>query len=61
MYERVQELMMEQLPLIPLVTPHILTGAKNGLGNFRPAILEPYALWNVEELYWRGPGGGARR
>jgi hypothetical protein len=35
-------------------------GAKQGLGNFRPAVMEPYALWNVEELYWAwtGRGGG---
>ena len=23
--------------------------------------LDPYALWNVEELYWQNSGGGARR
>ena len=28
MFDRVQELLMENLPLIPLVSPHILTGAR---------------------------------
>jgi peptide/nickel transport system substrate-binding protein len=52
-YDRVQALVAENLPLIPLVSPNVLVGAKIGLGNFRPAILDPYVLWNAEELYWR--------
>jgi len=61
LFDRVQELLMENLPLIPLVSPHILTGAKKGLENFRPAVLEHYALWNIEELCWRGPAAGGRK
>lgn len=51
-YDRVQELMAAEVPMIPLVSPHILVGAKSSLGNFRPAILDHHTLWNVEELYW---------
>jgi len=61
MFDRVQELIMEQLPLIPLVSPHILVGARKGLGNFRPAVMDHYVLWNIEELYWQAPPAGARR
>ena len=61
MYDRVQELLMDYLPLIPLVSPHVLAGARKDLGNFRPALLDHYTLWNIEELYWRGTGAGARR
>jgi peptide/nickel transport system substrate-binding protein len=52
LYDRVQELMAEQLPMIPLVSPNILVGAKASLGNFRPVILDHHTLWNVEELFW---------
>jgi peptide/nickel transport system substrate-binding protein len=52
MYDRVQQVMADELPLICLASPDILVGAKNGLGNFKPAILEDHVLWNVEELYW---------
>jgi peptide/nickel transport system substrate-binding protein len=52
-YDRVQELVAENLPLIPLVSPSVLVGAKTALGNFRPAILDPTVLWNVDELFWR--------
>ena len=49
----VQEIVADDLPVICLVSPDILVGARNRIGNFRPAILDPYALWNVEELYAR--------
>jgi peptide/nickel transport system substrate-binding protein len=53
LYDRVQQLVAEYLPIICLVSPDVLVGAKTGIGNFRPAILPPYVLWNAEELYWR--------
>jgi peptide/nickel transport system substrate-binding protein len=53
LYDRVQEIVAENLPVICLASPNILAGAKDRIGNFRPAILDPYALWNVEELYIR--------
>lgn len=60
-YDRVQELIAENLPLIPLVSPNILVGAKKELRNFRPAILDHYVLWNVEELFWGGSEAGVRQ
>jgi len=53
LYDRVQELVVEHLPLIPLASPNVLVGATRGLGNFRPTILDHHALSNVEELFWR--------
>jgi peptide/nickel transport system substrate-binding protein len=55
MYGRVQELLAVNLPVIFLVSPDILVGAKTNLGNFRPALLPSYTLWNAEELYLRNP------
>ena len=60
MFDRVQEILAEQLPLIPLISPNLLVAAKRNLANFRPAPLEPYTLWNVEQLYWRDPAGGRK-
>ena len=57
LFDRVQAIMAEQVPMVFLVSPHVLTGAKRSLGNFRPAILQPNTLWNVDELYWREAGG----
>jgi len=53
LYDRVQEIVAEELPVICLVSPNILVGASDRVGNFRPAILDPYALWNIEQLYIR--------
>ncbi len=54
LYSQVQDILAEHQPMIFLASPNILVGAKNKLGNFRPAILEHYTLWNAEELFWRG-------
>jgi peptide/nickel transport system substrate-binding protein len=59
MFDRVQEILAEQQPMVALVTPHVLVGARKDLANFRPAILEPTTLWNIEQLYWRSPRSGA--
>jgi peptide/nickel transport system substrate-binding protein len=57
LFDRVQAIVVENQPLVPLVSPDLLAGAKKNLANFRPALIEPYTLWNVEQLYWRGAGG----
>jgi len=58
LYDRVQEILAENQPMIFLASPDILVGAKNSLGNIHPAVLEPYLLWNVEQLYFRTGAGG---
>lgn len=60
-YDRVQELLEEYQPFIFLATPDVLVGAKNYIGNFKPAVLEPYALWNVESLYLKSSSEAAGR
>jgi len=53
LYDRVQEIIAQNLPVICLVSPNILVGASDRVGNFEPAILDPYTLWNIDELYVR--------
>jgi peptide/nickel transport system substrate-binding protein len=60
MYDRVQEILEEYQPMIFLASPDVLVGARNNLGNFHPAELEPNGLWNVEQIYFR-PGGASSR
>ncbi len=59
LYDRVQQLVVENLPITSLVSPNVLVGAKKGLGNFRPTVLDHHALWNVDELFWRERRSGA--
>jgi peptide/nickel transport system substrate-binding protein len=51
LYDRVQELEVEEVPVVFLVSPNLLVGAKEQLRNFRPAILDSHTLWNSEQLF----------
>jgi peptide/nickel transport system substrate-binding protein len=52
-YDRVQQIVAENVPVICILSPNILDAASGRVGNFRPSIVEPYALWNVDQLYVR--------
>lgn len=60
LYDQVQQIIAHNLPYVFLATPNIVVGAKKNLANFKPAILDPNTLWNVEELYYSpgAPAGG---
>jgi len=53
MYDRVQRLVAANLPLICIASPHLLIGASRSVGNLRPSILPPYALWNADEIFMK--------
>jgi len=61
LYDRAQEILADYQPVIFLASPDILAGAKNSVGNFHPAVLEPYVLWNVEQLYLKNGRENAAR
>ena len=50
-FDEVQKIMAEQQPYIFLATRHLIVAAKTDIGNFKPAILRDFVLWNCEELY----------
>jgi peptide/nickel transport system substrate-binding protein len=61
LYDRVQQVISEQMPFIFLATPNILAGAKSEVGNFQPALLDHYTLWNADQIYLRNTeSAGAR-
>lgn len=51
-YANVQKIVTEQLPIIPLLSPHMLVAHKPGLKGVRPGLVPPHALWNIEDLVW---------
>ena len=55
LYGRVQQLVYDNLPLICIASPDILVAARNGVGNFQPAILDHYTLWNADQLFVNSP------
>lgn len=54
-YARVQQLVAEHLPIVPLVSPNHLVAVRDGLAGIVPAITSRDSLWNVDE--WSQPGG----
>ena len=56
-YDRVQEIEAREAPIISLLSPNILIAARKRVGNFRPAVLDHYTLWNAEELFLRPAPG----
>jgi len=56
MFDRVQQLIAENLPIICIASPHILSAARTYVRGLQPAHLRPYTLWNADVL---SVGGGA--
>lgn len=52
-FDEAQRLFAEQLPVVPLVVRHFVSGAKTNLGNYRSSFLPPRSLWNADELFWK--------
>jgi peptide/nickel transport system substrate-binding protein len=52
-YDRVQELVTTYDPVVCLVSPNVLVGAKASLAGMRPSVIRNYLLWDAEQLFWR--------
>jgi peptide/nickel transport system substrate-binding protein len=52
-YDRVQQLVTRNVPVVFLASPHVLAAADRDLGNFEPAALDPVVLWNADRLFWQ--------
>jgi len=50
-FDRVQQIVAEQVPIIYLVHKHVLTAVSPEVKNAAPAILFPQAFWNAERLW----------
>ncbi len=50
-YDRVQEILSEHEPVIFLVSPNVLAGAKDSIEGIKPAVLRRHLLWNAEQLF----------
>jgi peptide/nickel transport system substrate-binding protein len=57
-FDKVQELVWKHKPVIFLVSPDILAGASDRVGNFQPTVLSSYTLWNADRLFLRKQGSG---
>ena len=51
-FDRVQEIAVQQAPILYLINKHTLAATSPRLKNLKPAILPPHMVWNIEELYF---------
>jgi peptide/nickel transport system substrate-binding protein len=56
LFEQVQKIFAENLPLIYFVAPRLYMGVSERLGGLEPAILRPQLLWNAERITVRTDG-----
>jgi peptide/nickel transport system substrate-binding protein len=53
-FDEVQEILVEQAPMIFTVTPYFYAAIRSDIGNVRATPLSGYrATWNIEELYFK--------
>jgi peptide/nickel transport system substrate-binding protein len=52
-FNRIQQIMAAQSPVIPIVSRHIVSAGHERIGNLAPSSIHPFSLWNAEELYIR--------
>lgn len=57
LFIRLQEVVAEYLPIVPLVSPNHLVALRRGLEGLVPGVTSRDSLWNVDELSW-APGVG---
>jgi peptide/nickel transport system substrate-binding protein len=55
-FDRVQELIAEQAPIVYLVHPDVLMAISPALRNAAPSALPPHLFWNIESLWLAGTG-----
>ena len=51
--DKIQVILSEQLPQIPLVVEYLGAAADVRVGNFEPYALDGGLYWNLEQLYLR--------
>jgi peptide/nickel transport system substrate-binding protein len=57
LFDRVQEIIVEEAPVLVLVDKNALAAVSASLGNVAPAVLHPQTLWNIDRIYFREGAG----
>jgi peptide/nickel transport system substrate-binding protein len=53
-YDEVQQILSEQMPMIPTISMQAFSAVRSDIGNVRGTTLDPNKLtWNLEELYYK--------
>ena len=57
LFDRVQEIIVEEAPVLVLVDKDSLSAVSASLGNVAPVVLHPQTFWNIDRIYFRGGTG----
>jgi len=50
-FNEIQSIMVEEMPVVPIVSRHIVSAVNERVGNLSPSGILPYSLWNAERLF----------
>jgi peptide/nickel transport system substrate-binding protein len=53
LFDRVQQIVVEEAPVLYLVDKNALSAVSPAIGNVSPVVLHPQTFWNIEHLYFR--------
>ena len=53
-FDKVQQIVADQAPMLFLVNPNVLSAVSPNVKNVAPATLRPQIYWNAERLYISG-------
>lgn len=59
LFERVQEMIQDQAPVIYLVHPHALVAYSSDLRGLLPAAVRPHLFWNIDHVSFGNSQGAA--
>jgi peptide/nickel transport system substrate-binding protein len=54
LFDRVQEIVSEQAPILYLLNRNALVGVAPAVRNVQPSALHPRLVWNIDEIYLAG-------
>ena len=50
-FNEIQMIIVEEMPIIPIVSRHIVSAVNTRIGNISPSGILPYSLWNADRLF----------
>jgi peptide/nickel transport system substrate-binding protein len=50
---QIQSVMADEMPIIPIVSRHIVSAGDSKIGNHSPSSVMPFSMWNADRLYIR--------
>ena len=50
-FNEIQAIMADEMPIVPIVSRHIVSASHERVGNLSPSTILPFSMWNAERLF----------